>query len=153
MKSLGILVTMALTVICRSETEPDPKAELSDSAPAENPRPFGPVWRRASLSGLHFESAHQGGDDGRSKVTAPAPPGSTQLADLDLVVLESMVINDRRGPDFREMEKIIRTEEQNGRSEAVKGKLGIATHVFKFKNVLFGYNTLFFIPISFGAAW
>ena len=141
-----ILLLAASLTICRA----DPKAvenqhvlQAIENAPVIRHTD----WRKA----LHAEL----------KYTPTAPPDPAVVppevvretpANPDVVVLPRYVVRDA-APRFRELERVIRNEEENARAETLCRKLGISTHAFKYKNVIFGYKTLFYIPISFGAAW
>ena len=103
-------------------------------------------WRQA----LHAEFKY-------TPATPPdpaVPPEAVRAtpANPDVVVMPKYVVRDT-ARSYRELAKVIRDEEEDARSEALNRKFGVRTHVFKYKKVIFGYRTLFFIPVAFGAAW
>ena len=148
-QSLPLIRLTILTVASLTTCRADPKAAESSLVPQETQSATAVRhidWRKA----LNAEF----------KYTPATPPDPAVLpeavretpANPDVVVLPKYVVRDApRG--YRELERVIRNEEEDARSEAFNRRFGIRTHVFKYKNVIFGYNTLFFIPVAFGAAW
>jgi hypothetical protein len=139
------MVTVASLTICRADpkvVENMPSLQEIIKAPAIHHSD----WRKA----LHAEFKYTP----TTLSDSPAPPEVIYEtpANPDVVVLPKYVVRDA-APGFRELERVIRNEEENARSETLCRKLGISIHAFKYKNVIFGYKTLFFIPMSFGAAW
>jgi hypothetical protein len=139
------ILTVASLTICRA----DPKAAESLLVPQETQSTTAVRhidWRKA----LNAEFKYTPATPPDPAVPPEAIPETP--ANPDVVVLPKYVVRDapRR---YRELERVIRDEEEDARSEALNRKFGIRTYVFKYRKVIFGYKTLFFIPVGFGAAW
>ena len=141
-----VMLTVASLTICRADhkaVENPPFIQEIESAPVVRHTD----WRKA----LHTEFKFTPTALPEPAVVPPEVVRETPV-NPDVVVLPKYVVRDA-APRFRELERVIRNEEENARAETLCRKLGICTHAFKYKNVIFGYKTLFFIPMSFGAAW
>jgi hypothetical protein len=139
------IFSVASLAICRA----DPKTVESRSAHQEIDS--GPLVRRSDWrKALHAEFKYAPAKQRNSAVPTGAPRETPTSPDI--VVLPKYVVRDS-APGFRELERVLRDEEEDARSETINQKLGIRTHTFTYKNDILGYKTLFFVPIAFGAAW
>jgi len=139
------VLTVASLTICRA----DPKTTESLLVPQETQSTTAVRhidWRKALNTEFKYTPATP------PDLAVPSEAIPETPANSDVVVLPKYVVRDapRR---YRELERVIRDEEEDARSESINKKFGIRTHAFKYKNVMFGYRTLFFIPVAFGAAW
>jgi hypothetical protein len=124
-------------------SEPNPRA-AEMSAPEVIPHAD---WRAAIHSEFTFNA------DRTNRDVAPLASTAEQ-SEPEAITLARLIVYSRKlTPEFRNLEKVFRAQDEEQRREVLNEKLGIKVHVYKVKNVLFGYGTLFFIPVSFGVGW
>ena len=142
----GLIVLMVASLtICRADpksVENLPVLQEIENAPTARHTD----WRKVLHAELKFTPTSPPDPEVAPEVNYETP------ANPDVVVLPKYVVRDA-ALNFRELERVIRNDDDNARSEALNHKLGIRTHAFKYKKVMYGYKTLFFIPVAFGAAW
>lgn len=148
MRSLSILVAITLLVNCRAEADPKLETLLPNSKSDENIIvPHRTNWRDVLRSEYSSQPI-------TSVIRASSPEYTPQESNSEVVVLEPLVITERRfKSNFRELDKIIRDDESTARTEAKLRKIGIASNTFKLKHSVLNCSTIFFIPVSFGISF
>ena len=105
-------------------------------------------WRRALIAQFPYEPANL--------IASAELPESVQQTplDLDIIILEPFNVGERR-IKFSELDKALRSQEENARVEALSRKLGTGSHAYTFGHRRFSveYGSIFYIPVSAGFSW
>lgn len=142
MKVVPTLILLMAVSLCRLRAQgvSDADVRTADLAPHAN-------WRAAIHSEFTF-------DPERTEVAAAPLASGPRQPQSDAITLEPLVVySNRLTSEFRALEKVVRAEDEERRAKVLNERLGIKDHVYSYKSVLFGYKTIFFIPVQVGASW